>query len=185
MFYRIRVEGAANIPVTGGALIVSNHVSLVDALLLMASTERPICFLMEKAYYENPVLRPFARRLQCIPISAELGPRALVRSLKQAGRQIKAGGVVCIFAEGQVTRTGRMLPFRRGLETIMKDSAAPIVPVRLDGLWGSIFSFAGGRFVWKVPRRIPYPVAIRFGRPMPSSSSAAEVRLAVQGRFSQ
>jgi acyl-[acyl-carrier-protein]-phospholipid O-acyltransferase/long-chain-fatty-acid--[acyl-carrier-protein] ligase len=181
MFYRIRVAGAVNIPMTKGVLLVSNHVSLVDPLLLMASTKRPICFLMEKGYYENPVLRPFAQRLGCIPVSAEMEPRALVRSLKEARQRIKAGEVVCIFAEGQITRTGRMLPFRRGLETIMKDADAPIIPVRLDGLWGSIFSFDGGRFVWKLPERIPYPVAIHFGRPMSSSSSAADVRVAVQG----
>jgi len=75
---------------------------------------------------------------------------------------IKSGEVVCIFAEGQITRIGQLLPFRRGMERIMKGIDAPIVPVNLDGLWGSIFSFERGRFVWKLPRSIPYPVTVSF-----------------------
>ena len=91
-----------------------------------------------------------------------------------------AGEVVCIFAEGQITRIGQMLPFRRGFERIMKGVDAPIIPVALDGVWGSIFSFEHGRFVWKLPRCIPYPVTVSFGKPMPPTSTPFEVREAVQ-----
>ncbi len=95
-------------------------------------------------------------------------------------RDSSAGEVVCIFAEGQITRIGQLLPFRRGMERIMKGVDAPIVPVNLDGVWGSIFSFERGRFLWKMPRSIPYPVTVSFGKPMPATSTPFEVREAVQ-----
>ena len=93
--------------------------------------------------------------------------------------------MVCIFAEGQITRIGHMLPFRRGLERIMKNVEAPIVPVALDGVWGSIFSFKKGRFLWKFPRRLPYPVTVSYGSPMPPSAAAFDVRQAVQALLAE
>ena len=178
--YRIRVKGRDNIPETGGALFVCNHMSLVDALLLIASTDRPIRFLFYKGIYDLPYVRPFAKMIRAIPISSELRPREMLQSLREATNAIKNGEVVCIFAEGQITRIGQMLPFRRGFERIMKGVDAPIVPVNLDGVWGSIFSFERGRFVWKLPRYIPYPVTVSFGKPMPPASTPFEVREAVQ-----
>jgi acyl-[acyl-carrier-protein]-phospholipid O-acyltransferase/long-chain-fatty-acid--[acyl-carrier-protein] ligase len=178
--YRIKVEGRENIPERGGALFVSNHMSFVDALLLIASTDRPVRFILFKDIYDHPFIKPFAKILRCIPISSQLRPREMIRSLREASEAIRAGEVVCIFAEGQITRIGLLLPFRRGFERIMKGVEAPIVPVNLDGVWGSIFSFEKGRFIWKIPRRIPYPVTVSFGRPMPPTSTPFEVREAVQ-----
>jgi len=178
--YRIRVEGRDNIPETGGALFVSNHMSLVDALLLIGSTDRTIRFLMYKGIYDHPVIKPFAKMLGVIPISSELHPREMLHSLRTATATIKNGEVVCIFAEGEITRIGQMLPFRRGMERIMKNVDAPIIPVNLDGVWGSIFSFERGRFLWKFPRLIPYPVTVSFGKPMPATAQPFEVREAVQ-----
>src|SRR5580658_3823199 len=178
--YRIRVEGRDNIPETGGALFVSNHMSLIDAVLLIASTDRPIRFLMFKGIYDLPYIKPFAKMIRAIPISSELRPREMLQSLREATNAIKSGEVVCIFAEGQITRIGQLLPFRRGMERIMKGVDAPIVPVNLDGVWGSIFSFERGRFLWKLPRSIPYPVTVSFGKPMPPTSKPVEVRHAVQ-----
>ena len=178
--YRIRVEGRDNIPETGGALFVSNHMSLVDAMLLIASTDRPIRFLMFKGIYDLPYIKPFAKMIRAIPISSELRPREMLHALREATDAIRAGEVVCIFAEGQITRIGQLLPFRRGMERIMKGVDAPIVPVNLDGVWGSIFSYARGRFLWKVPRSIPYPVTVSFGKPMAATSTPFEVRQAVQ-----
>ena len=178
--YRIRVEGRENIPETGGALFVANHMSLVDALLLLASTDRPIRFLMYKGIYDLPFVKPGAKMIRAIPISSELRPREMLQSLREASNAIRSGEVVCIFAEGQITRIGQLLPFRRGMERIMKGVDAPIVPVNLDGVWGSIFSFERGRFLWKMPRSIPYPVTVSFGKPMPATSTPFEVREAVQ-----
>ena len=90
-------------------------------------------------------------------------------------REIAAGHVVCIFAEGAISRTGNMLPFKRGFEKIVEGLDVPIIPVHLDRLWGSIFSFAGGKFFWKWPTQIPYPVTVSFGEPLPSSATAQAV----------
>jgi acyl-[acyl-carrier-protein]-phospholipid O-acyltransferase/long-chain-fatty-acid--[acyl-carrier-protein] ligase len=178
--YRIRVEGRDHIPAKGGALFVSNHLSLADAVLLQASTDRAIRFLMFKGMYERPWIKPIARIMQAIPISSQVRPREMIQALRTASDAVGGGEVVCIFAEGQITRIGQMLPFRRGFERIMQGVDAPIIPVCLDGVWGSVFSFEKGRFLWKWPRRIPYPVTVSYGRPMPATATHVEVRQAVQ-----
>ena len=179
-FYRIRIVGRDHIPGKGGALFVCNHVSWVDALLLIASTDRPVRFLMFKDIYEQAWMKPLARILGVIPISSEQRPRELIHSLQTASDAIRNGEVVCIFAEGQITRIGHLLPFRRGFERIMKDVEAPIIPVGLDGVWGSIFSFHKGRFLWKLPRRFPYPITVNYGKPLPPTATPFQVRSAVQ-----
>ena len=178
--YRMRVNGRDNIPAKGGALFVCNHVSFVDALLLIASTDRHVRFMMFKSYYELPYMKPFARALGVIPISSEQRPREMLQSLQTASDAIKEGDVVCIFAEGQITRIGQLLPFRRGFERIMKDVDAPIIPVALDGVWGSIFSFEKRRFLWKLPHRIPHPGHGELRRADAARATAFEVRQAVQ-----
>ncbi|MFZ0828109.1 MAG: acyl-[ACP]--phospholipid O-acyltransferase [Verrucomicrobiia bacterium] len=179
-FYRIRVVGRDHIPEKGGALFVCNHVSWMDALLLFASTDRPIRFLMFKDIYDQPWMKPFARILGIIPISSEQRPREMLHSLQTASEAIRHGDVVCIFAEGQITRIGQLLPFQRGMERIMKDVDAPIVPVALDGVLGSPSSFKQGHFVWRLPSRIPHPVTVSFGQPLPPNAAAFEARQAVQ-----
>lgn len=178
--YVVKVLGRDNFPEKTGALLVCNHMSFVDALLLIASTDRPIRFLMYKGIYDKPLIRPFASVMKAIPISSEQRPRDMIRSLRTASEALREDEIVCIFAEGQITRTGQLLPFRRGLERIMKGVEAPIIPVNLDGVWGSIFSFERGRFLWKMPRRVPYPVTVSFGAPMPATTTAIAVRRAVQ-----
>ncbi len=183
--YRVRVLGRDNIPARGGALFVCNHLSLADALLLQASTDRPIRFVMYKGIYEMPLIKPWAKVSGAIPISSELRPREMIQSLRTASDAIRAGEVVCIFAEGQITRIGQMLPFRRGFQKIMKDVEAPIVPVALDGVWGSLFSFDKHRFIWKWPGRIPHRVTVNYGKPLPHTASPFEVRQQVQELMAQ
>jgi acyl-[acyl-carrier-protein]-phospholipid O-acyltransferase/long-chain-fatty-acid--[acyl-carrier-protein] ligase len=178
--YRIRVEGRDHIPGKGGALFVSNHLSFVDGLLLTASTDRFIRFVMFKDIYDHPLVKPFAKITRAIPISSMLRPRDMIHALRTASEAIRSGEVVCIFAEGQITRIGQMLPFRRGFERIMKGVDAPILPVHLDAVWGSIFSFDRERFLWKIPQRLPYPTTVSFGKPLPPTATATEVRQAVQ-----
>jgi acyl-[acyl-carrier-protein]-phospholipid O-acyltransferase/long-chain-fatty-acid--[acyl-carrier-protein] ligase len=178
--YRVRVIGRDNFPEKTGALLVCNHMSFVDVALLIAATDRPIRFLVFKGIYDHPYVKPLAQMMKAIPISSELHPREMLQSLHTASDALRNDEIVCIFAEGQITRTGQMLPFRRGLERIMKDVAVPIVPMNLDGVWGSIFSFERGRFLWKMPHHIPYHVTVSFGKPMPPTSTAIAVRAAVQ-----
>jgi acyl-[acyl-carrier-protein]-phospholipid O-acyltransferase / long-chain-fatty-acid--[acyl-carrier-protein] ligase len=179
-FYRIRVVGRDHIPAKGGALFVCNHVSWVDALLLIASTDRPVRFLMFKDIYERKWIHWGAKILGVIPVSSEQRPRELIQSLQAASDAIRAGEVVCIFAEGEITRIGQLLPFRRGYERIMKNVDAPIIPVALDGVLGSPGSFRGGKFVLRLPARIPHPVTVSFGRPLPATAAPFEVRTVVQ-----
>jgi acyl-[acyl-carrier-protein]-phospholipid O-acyltransferase/long-chain-fatty-acid--[acyl-carrier-protein] ligase len=178
--YRLDVKGRERVPARGGALLAPNHVSMADAVFLIASLDRPIRFLMFKDIYEHPLIRPFAKILGVIPISSNQSPREMIHSLREATQALQNGELVCIFPEGQLTRIGQMLPFRRGMERILKGVDAPIIPVHLDGVWGSIFSFAGGRFLWKFPRHIPYPIRVTFGAPLPPTATAVDVRRAVQ-----
>jgi hypothetical protein len=122
---------------------------MADAAFLIASIDRPVRFLMFRGSYEHPLVKPFAKILGVIPIASDQGPREMIHSLRQATEALKNGEVVCIFPEGQMTRIGQMMPFRRGMERIIKGVDVPIIPVNLDGVWGSIFSFAGGRFLWE------------------------------------
>src|SRR5258708_34926303 len=114
--------------------------------------------------------------LHGIPVGGGLEAVAAVRA---ARNELQTGYVVCIFAEGAISRTGNLLPFKRGLETIVEGLDVPIVPVYLDRVWGSVFSFKGGRFLWKWPARLPYPVTVSFGAPLPATTPAAEVRVAL------
>jgi acyl-[acyl-carrier-protein]-phospholipid O-acyltransferase / long-chain-fatty-acid--[acyl-carrier-protein] ligase len=177
--YRMDIQGADHVPPRGGALLVPNHASMADAALVIASTDRPVRFLMFKDSYEHPVVKPFAKILGVIPISAQQRPREMIHALRQATRALEDGELVCIFPEGQMTRIGQMMPFRRGMERILKGLDVPVIPMHIDGIWGSIFSFSGGKFFWKRPRKIPYPVRVTFGKPLPASVSAIEARQAV------
>lgn len=179
-FYRVTVLAPDNVPAQGGALLVSNHVSFVDLVLLLASTRRFVRFLLPQSGCERWWLKPFLRCLRVIPLPPESQARGLARALAQAREAIQQGDVVGIFAEESVSRIGVMLPFRRSVEQIMEGVNAPIIPVCLDGVWGSIFSYQSGRFFWKVPRRIPYPVTINFGEALPPTATAFEVRNAIQ-----
>jgi acyl-[acyl-carrier-protein]-phospholipid O-acyltransferase/long-chain-fatty-acid--[acyl-carrier-protein] ligase len=159
---------------------VPNHVSFVDGLLLMASLDRPIRFIVDAQYAEYPLFRPLMRAMKVIALVPGGGPRAVLRALRDAGKALDDGELVCIFPEGQITRTGTMLPFRRGFERVVKGRSTPVVPVHLDRVWGSIFSYARGRFFTKWPERVPYPVTVSFGRPLPPDTPAYELRTAVQ-----
>jgi acyl-[acyl-carrier-protein]-phospholipid O-acyltransferase/long-chain-fatty-acid--[acyl-carrier-protein] ligase len=177
--YRMDISGAENVPARGGALLVPNHASMADAALVIASTDRPVRFLMFKDSYEHPIVKPFAKVLGVIPISAQQRPREMIHSLREATRALQEGQLVCIFPEGQMTRIGQMMPFRRGMERILKGLDVPVIPMHIDGIWGSIFSFSGGKFFWKWPRKIPYPVRVTFGKPLPATVTSTEARQTV------
>lgn len=178
--YRITVLRPDHLPGRGGALLVSNHVSFVDVLLILAGTRRHVRFLLPEDVCGVWWLKPLLRYLRVIPLPPESRSRDLLRALHQARELIRQGEVVGIFAERNISRLGVTLPFRREFERIMEDLTAPIVPVCLDGVWGSIFSYQQGRFFWKVPRRIPFPVTLSFGEPLPAHATAPEVRAAIQ-----
>ena len=179
-FYRLQVIGREHVPEQGGALLLPNHVSFVDGLFLLASVDRPIRFVVDRRYYETPFLHWAARVTGAIPVLAKGSPRDILRSLREAGRRLDAGELVCLFPEGQITRTGGLLSFRQGFERILKGRETPVIPVHLDRVWGSIFSFIGGKFLAKWPERVPYPVTVSYGAPMKSTATATAVRQRVQ-----
>lgn len=176
--YRIRVGGHENIPVEGPALLVCNHVSFVDPFIVGSCVNRFIRFIITRPYYEIGTLQWFFRLMKAIPIS-DRSRKDILKSLDQARDELRQGNLVCIFAEGGISRTGNILPFKRGFEKIIEGMNVPVIPVHLDRLWGSIFSFSGGRFFYKWPGRIFRPVTVSFGRPMPSAVKAWDVRQAV------
>lgn len=177
--YRLRAHGLENLPVEGGALLVANHVSFMDALQILAVQQRRIRFMMHRSIYENHPLRPLFRLMGMIPIATEDSPKRIVESLRAARQALDDGYLVCIFAEGALTRTGMTQGFRPGLERIVKGSSHPIIPIYIGGTWGSIFSHYYGKQQLRLPTKFPYPVTLMFGKPMPATATAAEVHQAV------
>ncbi|MCF7855515.1 MAG: AMP-binding protein, partial [Candidatus Pacebacteria bacterium] len=177
--YRIKTHGIENVPIEGGALLVPNHVSWVDALLLSATTQRRVRFIMARNIAGWWLFRPLFRLMKVIPISPNDPPRKVVAALNEARQALDDGSLVCIFAEGTITRSGNLNAFKSGFERILKGSSCPVVPVYLGGVWGSVFSYYSGRICSSLPRRVPYPVDVLFGEPLPPSSSSAEVERAV------
>lgn len=178
--YRVRVQGLENIPRRGPALLTPNHVTFIDGILLMINLPRPTRFIVYADFVNNPRLNWLARMYEVIPIKADGGPKSLIQSLKVARDALQQGSLVCIFPEGQLTRTGQIQPFAPGMLKILQGTGAPVIPVYLHGLWGSIFSFRGGKFFWKWPRQWPYHLSILFGKPIPAPKDVHEVRFAVQ-----
>ena len=126
--FRIRIVGQENVPFRGPALLVANHMSHVDGFLIGACVQRFIRFMVWKPYYEMKALNWFFRKTKAIPVG---GGRAAVEAIRAARSELAAGHVVCIFAEGAISRTGNILPFKRGMEKIMdglENSAVPIIP---------------------------------------------------------
>ena len=119
---------------------------------MLASSDRPIRFVIDARYYNMRLLKPFLTLLRAIPMPLGAGPKPLLRALRDAGKLLDEGEVVCIFPEGQITRTGMLGSFQRGFQRIVGDRDVPIIPVAIDRVWGSIFSRSGGRFVTKMPR---------------------------------
>lgn len=178
--YRMRVFGRKNIPEQGGALLVANHTSFLDALLILGALDRRVMFIMYEGLYDVGWVRPIAKMMGVIPVAAGGGPREVIQSLRKATDALKAGDVVCIFGEGHITRTGQQLPFRKGFERIMKGVDAPIIPVHIDQIWGSIFRFEEGKLHWRWPKQLPLPINIGFGAPLPSDCNAYQIRSAIQ-----
>jgi acyl-[acyl-carrier-protein]-phospholipid O-acyltransferase/long-chain-fatty-acid--[acyl-carrier-protein] ligase len=171
-FYRVKAHGLDNLP-AGGSLLLPNHITWVDAIILQLACPRPVRYIIDQEFYHKPLLKPFLRMVGCIPIDI----RHARSAIRAAAERLNAGEVVCLFPEGQLTRSGTLLRLRRGYEVIAQHANASVVPVWLDRLWGSIFSFQGGKFFTKFPKEIPYRVGVAFGKPLePQKADIATVR---------
>jgi acyl-[acyl-carrier-protein]-phospholipid O-acyltransferase/long-chain-fatty-acid--[acyl-carrier-protein] ligase len=176
--YRVRPVGAANVPSRGGAVLIANHLSYADVVLLQLACPRPLRFVG----YEGPespwFFRAVFRLAGVIPIS----PANPTPGFRQALRALAAGEVVAVFPEGQISRLGQLLELKRGFAILARRARVPVVPAAIDGLWGSVFSFSGDKYLWKSPRLMPTPVAVAFGPPIsPESATPEEARRALLG----
>ncbi|MBL8830215.1 MAG: MFS transporter [Planctomycetaceae bacterium] len=176
--YRVKLVNEENIPATGGAILTPNHVSWMDGLLLGVATERPIRMVIYADYYDMWPLKHMFALAKAIPIKPG-NRRSVIDAIRTAREALKNGEVVCIFPEGGLSRTGQLMGFQPGLLSFLKDTGVPVIPVFLGGLWGSIFSFQGGKYFWKRPRRIPYRAHFVFGKPLENVTSVDPVRKAV------
>jgi 1-acyl-sn-glycerol-3-phosphate acyltransferase len=173
--FRIRVQGAENIPRTGGALLICNHVSYADAVLVGYTTPRVVRFLMWQPIYEAPLFTPFFRVLRAIPIDAA-SPKATIRALRAAHAELAAGELVAIFPEGSISRTGDVGAFERGFERILGGTDAPVIPMHISGLYGHPLSCRGGG-VFRSWQKLWRPeVTVRIGPPVYQRLSPAQLR---------
>jgi len=163
LLYRVRSNGSGQFPATGGVLLIANHLSYVDPVVLQLACPRPIRFLGYQGLQENILLDWVFRLSGCIPISRARSSDGLRRAI----RALRAGEVVALFPEGQISRTGQLMPLMRGFEVVARRAGVPVVPAFIDGVWGSVFSFAGNKYLWKSPRLMPTPVFVQFGAPLP------------------
>lgn len=168
-------------PRKGGCLLVSNHISWMDTLILGAACPRCIRFIAFDENLKAPVISWISRLFQAIPINSAMGPKAMLTAFKTAQEAMNNGDVVLIFAEGAISRTGQLLTFQRGMTKILNGLDVPVIPMYLDQMWGSIFSFRGGKFFTKWPERwTRRKVSVSFGAPVPATSSPFQIRQAVQ-----
>ena len=176
--YQIRVYGRENLPEQGGALIIPNHVSWLDGVVLLMISARPVRMVVYAENFQHCLLRWLGNLWQVIPFPTR--PKALVRTLNKTRQALTDGELVCIFPEGGISRSGQLQAFKPGVLKIHQGTGVPIIPVYLDELWGSIFSFERGKFFWKWPRKWRYPVSIHIGRPIGNPDDIHAIRQAVQ-----
>jgi acyl-[acyl-carrier-protein]-phospholipid O-acyltransferase/long-chain-fatty-acid--[acyl-carrier-protein] ligase len=157
--YRIKVSGLENLPKSGGALLLPNHVTFADAFFLSIISERPVRFVMDESFMANPTIRLSATLFGTVTIRRS-HPLEAIRATVEA---LASGNLVVLFPEGQLTRTGGLCKLERGFEVIAKNTKVPILPVWVDGSWGSIFSFERGRYFKKMPYAIPYGLSVAIG----------------------
>ncbi len=171
--YQIHVDGLEQVPTTGGALLLGNHISWIDWAMLQIISPRPIRFVMEQELYQQRWLRPFLDLVGVIPISSRRSRSALQRMRQQ----LLAGELVCLFPEGAISHNGHLRPFRRGFEKAASGTGAPLIPFYLHGLWGSRFSRATQRkrplLLYPPPKRV---VHITFGKPQADNFTATELQ---------
>ena len=175
LLYRIRKQGLDNIPEHGAALLVCNHVSFMDPMIILGSIRRPVRFVMYYKIYNLPLMRPLFRAAKAIPIAGRKeDPELMERAFAEVDKELAAGNLVCIFPEGGITRDGTMQPFRPGVERILAQRPVPVVPMALRGLWGSLFSRRDsmlGRA--RLPRRFRSQIDLVVGPPVPAAEATA------------
>lgn len=173
--YRVRKTGLGNIPEEGAVVLVCNHVSYMDALILGGAIRRPVRFVMDKQIAEMFGMRTFFRLAKTIPICSEKkDPETYQRAFERVREELQDGNAVCIFPEGRLTTSGEIETFRKGIERIITQTPVPVVPMALQGLWGSFFSHKGRPALTKLPKRFWSRIQLVVGSPIPAEAVTAE-----------
>ncbi len=180
--YRLRPTGVDNIPAKGPAIVVCNHVSYMDPIILMGSVRRPMRFVMWYRIFQMPFLNFIFRNVKAIPIASAREDKDIMDdAFEKVDAELAAGNVVCIFPEGGITRDGEIQRFRPGIEKIIGRRPVPVVPAALGRLWGSWFSRRQDGGIRKLPGRLFARVPVRFGEPVaPGDASAEKLELLVR-----
>jgi len=176
VMYRIKLRGLENIPETGPALIVSNHVSFMDPLVIGGNVRRPIRFVMDHHIFNIPVLSFIFRTARAIPIApAHEDAETLQKAYDLIDAELADGEIVCIFPEGKLTKHGELNEFKKGVERILERRPVPVVPMALRGLYGSFFSRHGGKAAMtQPPRRFWSRIEVMVSAPVPGNTASAE-----------
>ncbi len=169
LLYRVRAIGASHVPRVGGAVVIANHLSYVDVMALQLACPRPLRFVAYRGPGTGGLQEWIFERAGVILVS----PDPSAQWLKSAVKALAQGELVCVFPEGGISRTGQLMAIRKGFELMARRAMVPVIPAAIDGLWGSVFSFAGNRYLWKAPRLLPTPVCVVFGRPIPPEQADA------------
>jgi 1-acyl-sn-glycerol-3-phosphate acyltransferase len=173
LIYRFKVRGDEHIPTHGAALLVCNHVSFIDPVLLMAASPRPIRFIMDHEIFRLPVLGAFFRLAKAIPIAPQrVDPVVYAQAFARARQVLEEGDLVCIFAEGAITRDGELAEFKGGVMKLLEANPVPVMPLALKNLWGSFFSRIEGRAMRRPFRRGLFKrVELVVGEPIPPANA--------------
>jgi 1-acyl-sn-glycerol-3-phosphate acyltransferase len=174
--YRLTIQGRDHLPERGAALLVCNHVSFADALVISAACPRPIRFVMESAIFAAPVIHVLARGMKAVPIASRReDPVVYERAFEIVAQELRGGQLVCIFPEGRLTTDGEVGEFRPGLMRILAETPVPVVPMALSGLYDSVFSRRPGRFWGLLLKSLSGHVGITIGEPVPATVVTPEL----------
>jgi len=181
VLYRFRARGLEHIPPQGAAILVCNHISFIDPVIVGAAIRRPVRFVMDHRIYRTPGLHWLFRLVGAIPIAPRHeDPATFDRAFDRIAELLEAGELLCIFPEGKITHTGELNEFRLGIERVLERTPVPVLPMALRGLWGSFFSRKDGAAMRKLPRRFRARVQLHCGPAIPPQhASAARLRTLV------
>ncbi len=178
ILYRKRVVGLENLPRDKGCMVISNHVSWIDGILILWMLPRNVRFVVDDANFDGRIPEYLGAAFDTILMSS--GPKSIGRALKTAREGLKSGDVIGVFPEGTLSRTGQLQAFKPGLTKMLKGTEAPVVPMWMEGMWGSIFSFSGGKFFFKWPKKFRRTVTLYIGKPMDPATPLEKMRTQVQ-----
>jgi acyl-[acyl-carrier-protein]-phospholipid O-acyltransferase / long-chain-fatty-acid--[acyl-carrier-protein] ligase len=176
--WRFRTRHEERVPLTGPLVLAANHLSWLDGFLLPLAAPRPVRMVVYGPNIKGRFLNMLANQWRFILFDPK--PKSIGRALKTIQTGLATGDCIGIFCEGGISRTGQIIGFKRGLEWLLERVEAPILPVHIDGMWGSLLSFSQGRFFTKWPRGLRRPVTVLFGDPLPVGTPPADARLALQ-----